>query len=76
MRPATVQRFIFFTGHKNNATIEFFFKRVNATVLIKPFNLTALGINVRFHAVPRSTKKPLGEMGVLFASQNAPLTPS
>jgi hypothetical protein len=25
-------------------------------VLIKPFNLTALGINVRFHAVPRSPK--------------------
>ena len=45
-----------FTGHQNNATIEFFFKRVNATVLMKPFNLTALGINVRFHAVPGSPK--------------------
>ena len=45
-----------FTGHKNNATIEFFFKRVNATVLMKPLNLTALGINVRFHAVPGSPK--------------------
>ena len=38
-----------FAGHKNNVTIEFFCKRVNATVLIKPFNLTALVINVRFH---------------------------
>jgi hypothetical protein len=32
-----------FTGYKNNATIEFFCKRMNATVLIKPFNLTAIG---------------------------------
>jgi CheY-like chemotaxis protein len=42
IRPATAQRFIFFTGHKNNAAIEFFFKRVNATVLIKPFKLNVL----------------------------------
>ena len=42
VRPATAQRFIFFTGHRNNPTIEFFFKRVNATVLIKPFKLKAL----------------------------------
>ena len=42
MRPATAQRFIFFTGHRNNPAIEFFFKRVNATVLIKPFSLKAL----------------------------------
>ena len=42
MRPATAQRFIFFTGHRNNPAIEFFFKRVNATVLIKPFKLAAL----------------------------------
>ena len=42
MRPATAQRFIFFTGHRNNPAIEFFFKRVNATVLIKPFKLKAL----------------------------------
>ena len=33
----------YFTGHKNNATIEFFCKRMNATVLIKRFNLTASG---------------------------------
>jgi CheY-like chemotaxis protein len=42
IRPATAQRFIFFTGHRNNPAIEFFFKRVNATVLIKPFRLSAL----------------------------------
>ncbi len=40
--PATAQRFIFFTGHRNNPTIEFFFKRINATVLIKPFRLKTL----------------------------------
>ena len=41
-RPAIAQRFIFFTGHRNNPAIEFFFKRVNATVLLKPFKLAAL----------------------------------
>ena len=47
MRPATAQRFIFFTGHRNNPAIEFFFKRVNATVLIKPFPLKALDSTIR-----------------------------
>jgi DNA-binding NtrC family response regulator len=42
VRPATRQRFIFFTGHKNNPSIDFFFRRVNATVLFKPFQLSAL----------------------------------
>jgi CheY-like chemotaxis protein len=42
VRPAAARRFIFFTGHQNNRAIEFFFRRVNATVLIKPFKLTAL----------------------------------
>src|ERR1700736_3950392 len=42
VRPAAAGRFIFFTGHKNNPKIEFFFRRVNATVLIKPFKLAAL----------------------------------
>ncbi|HEY2712859.1 MAG TPA: response regulator [Chthoniobacterales bacterium] len=46
MRPATAQHFIFFTGHRNNAAIEFFFKRVNATVLIKPFKLSALDATI------------------------------
>ena len=47
MRPATARRFIFFTGDRNNPAIEFFFKRVNATVLIKPFNLKALDSTIR-----------------------------
>ena len=42
VRPATAQRFVFITGYPNNPAIEFFFKRVNATVLIKPFKLKAL----------------------------------
>ncbi len=42
VRPAAARRFIFFTGHRNNPSIEFFFRRVNATVLIKPFKLGAL----------------------------------
>ena len=41
-RPGTRQRFIFFTGHKNNPRIEFFFRRINATVLYKPFKLSVL----------------------------------
>lgn len=46
-RPATRNRFIFFTGHKNNPSLEFFFRRINARVLYKPFKLSALeaGIN-------------------------------
>jgi len=46
MRPAAAQRFIFFTGHRNNAAIEFFFKRVNARVLLKPFKLSALDATI------------------------------
>ena len=42
VRPAAAWRFIFFTGHRNNRAIEFFFRRVKATVLIKPFKLAAL----------------------------------
>ena len=45
-RPAAAQRFIFFTGHKNNPELEFFFKRVNATVIIKPFKLTELDTTI------------------------------
>ena len=42
VRPATRKHFIFFTGHKNNPPNEFFFKRVNATVIYKPFKLSLL----------------------------------
>ena len=47
VRPANRDRFIFFTGHKNNPAIEFFFKRVNARVLFKPFKLAALDSAIR-----------------------------
>jgi CheY-like chemotaxis protein len=46
LRPATAKRFIFFTGHRNNPAIDFFFKRVNATVLIKPFKLAELDTTI------------------------------
>ena len=42
LRPALGQRFVFFTGHRNNPALEFFFQRVSATVIIKPFTLKAL----------------------------------
>ena len=42
VRPATRKHFIFFTGHKNNPPNEFFFKRVKATVVYKPFKLSVL----------------------------------
>ena len=42
VRPGTRDRFIFFTGHMNNPAIEFFFRRVNARVLFKPFPLESL----------------------------------
>ncbi|MGH8102854.1 MAG: response regulator [Chthoniobacterales bacterium] len=47
VRPAAGQRFIFFTGHQNDPSIAFFFQRVNATVLIKPFKLEALDSAIR-----------------------------
>jgi len=42
IRPAAGQRFIFFSGHKNNPAIERFFREVKAKVLYKPFNLSVL----------------------------------
>jgi len=42
VRSAARESFIFFTGHKNNPAIEFFFRRINARVLYKPFKLSAL----------------------------------
>ena len=46
-RPGNAQRFIFFTGHQNNPSINFFFRRVNATVLRKPFHLAELDAAIR-----------------------------
>jgi CheY-like chemotaxis protein len=45
-RPATAKRFIFFTGHRNHPELEYFFNRVNATVIIKPFKLTELDTTI------------------------------
>ena len=42
VRPGAARRFLFFTGHRNNPEINFFFQRVNANVLIKPFKLAEL----------------------------------
>jgi DNA-binding NtrC family response regulator len=47
VRPAAGQRFIFFTGHKNDPKLNAFFKQVNATVLFKPFRLDALDDAIR-----------------------------
>ena len=47
LRPATARRFLFFTGHRNQPDIEFFFNRVKATVLLKPFNLSELDSTIR-----------------------------
>ncbi len=47
VRPAAAQRFIFFTGHQNNPRLKFFFDRVKATVLFKPFKLHALDSAIR-----------------------------
>jgi len=44
VRPATREHFIFFTGHKNNPAIDFFFRRIKARVLFKPFKLAALDL--------------------------------
>jgi DNA-binding response OmpR family regulator len=46
-RPAARQRFIFFTGHKNDPRMNFFFQRVKATVLFKPFKLEELDAAIR-----------------------------
>jgi len=42
VRPAAHESFIFFTGHKNDPAIEFFFRRIKARVLYKPFPLSVL----------------------------------
>lgn len=47
VRPAAGRRFIFFTGHQQNPALEFFFQRVKATVLFKPFKFAALDAAIR-----------------------------
>lgn len=47
VRPAARLRFIFITGHQNNPAVTHFFKRIEATVLVKPFRLEDLKTCVR-----------------------------
>ena len=42
LRPAARLRFLFITGFQNDAKVQSFFQRVDATVLCKPFTLEAL----------------------------------
>lgn len=42
IRPAARLRFIFITGYQNDPTVVHFFRRIQATVLYKPFKLEDL----------------------------------
>ena len=46
VRPAARLRFVFITGHHNNPKIDHFFRRVQATVLLKPFKLEDLNASL------------------------------
>lgn len=42
MRPHLCKRFVFITGHRGNPKINDFIKRVNGTMLVKPFHMDDL----------------------------------
>lgn len=42
VRPAARLRFIFITGYQNDPKVDHFFRRIQATVLLKPFKLEEL----------------------------------
>ena len=42
VRPAARLRFVFITGYQNDPKVEHFFRRIQATVLVKPFKLEDL----------------------------------
>ena len=46
VRPAARLRFVFITGHQNDPKIDHFFRRVEATVLLKPFKLEDLNASL------------------------------
>ena len=46
VRPAARLRFVFITGHQNDPKVDHFFRRVQATVLIKPFKLEDLNASL------------------------------
>ena len=46
VRPAARLRFVFITGHQNDAKVDHFFRRIQATVLLKPFKLEDLNASL------------------------------
>ncbi len=46
VRPAARLRFVFITGHQNDTKVDHFFRRVQATVLLKPFKLEDLNASL------------------------------
>ena len=46
VRPAARLRFVFITGYQNDPKVEHFFRRVQATVLVKPFKLDDLNASL------------------------------
>ncbi len=46
VRPAARLRFVFITGHQHDPKVEHFFRRVQATVLVKPFKLDDLNASL------------------------------
>jgi DNA-binding NtrC family response regulator len=46
VRPAARLRFVFITGHQHDPKVDHFFRRVQATVLVKPFKLDDLNASL------------------------------
>ena len=46
VRPAARLRFVFITGHQNDPKVNHFFRRIQATVLLKPFKLEDLNASL------------------------------
>ena len=46
VRPAARLRFVFITGHQNDVKVNHFFRRIQATVLLKPFKLEDLNVSL------------------------------
>ena len=46
VRPAARLRFVFITGYQNDPKVEHFFRRVQSTVLVKPFKLDDLNASL------------------------------
>ena len=56
MRPHLCRRFIFVTGHRGNPKINEFIKRVNGTMLTKPFHVDDLLEIIAFIQVKSSIR--------------------